>query len=183
LAAGLAGVVAAGAIGTGIALAAGTHQTSSKVTVGTKHTSLGTVLYAGPKKLTVYLFTKDHGTKTGCNSACLSFWPPVKSSGTPKAGPGVSASALGTAKEGKYTQVTYHGHLLYYFAADKNAASVKGQRLNASGQASGTPAWFALSSSGAKVTKKASTGTSTSPSKTSTSPSGNSGGGGGGGWS
>ena len=180
LTAGLAVLVAVGALGAGIALAAGTHQASS-VTVGVKQTSLGSVLYAGPKKLTVYMFTKDHGMTSACDksSACAGFWPPVKTSGTPKAGAGVSSSALGTAKEGKFTQVTYHGHLLYYFASDKSASSVKGQRLDAKGTTSGTPLWFALSAKGAKVTKTASSGSGTG---TSTSPSGNSGGGGGGGW-
>jgi len=182
LTAGLAVLVAAGALGTGIALAAGTHQASSKVTVGVKQTSLGSVLYAGPKKLTVYMFTKDHGTKSACdtNSGCAAVWPAVKASAKPTAGAGVSASALGVAKEGKFMQATYHGHLLYYFASDKSASSVKGQRINATGGTGGTPVWFALSASGAKVTKTASSGSSTTPSSTGT---GGGGGGGGGGWS
>jgi predicted lipoprotein with Yx(FWY)xxD motif len=179
LAAGLAVVVAAGALGTGIALAAGTYGASSNITVGVKQTSLGPILYAGPKKLTVYMLSKDHGTKSACDSSatCVSFWPPVKSSVTPKAGAGVTAGALGTAKEGNFTQATYHGHLLYYFVSDKGASGVTGQLRNASGGTGGTPVWFALSANGAKVTKKASTGTTNTSTSTTTTSSG-----GGGGW-
>jgi predicted lipoprotein with Yx(FWY)xxD motif len=168
LAAGLAAVVAAASIGTGMALAAGTHQASSKVTVGLKQTSLGSVLYAGPKHLTVYMYTKDHGTKSACDgvSACASFWPPVKTSGKPGAGSGVSASALGEANEGKFTQATYHGHLLYYFKDDKNSSATSGQGFMG--------IWFVLGANGSKITHKASSTTTTSTTKTSS--------GGGGGW-
>jgi predicted lipoprotein with Yx(FWY)xxD motif len=173
LAAGLAVMVVAASIGTGMALAAGTHQASSKVTVGIKHTSLGSVLYAGPKHLTVYMYTKDHGTKSACNgiSACAKFWPAVKTSGNPGAGPGVSASALGESNQGKFTQATYHGHLLYYFADDKNSSAISGQGVE------GT--WFVLAANGSKITKKAS---SASASTTSTTTTTTSSGGAGGGW-
>ncbi len=167
LSAGLAVFVAAGAIGTGIALAAGTHQSSSTATIGVKKTSLGSVLDAGPKKLTVYLYTKDHGDKSACDSnpTCVEVWPPVTTSGMPKAGPGVTAGALGTAKNGKFMQVTYHGHLLYYFATDKSASSTKGQGIDATGGTSGPPLWFALSAKGAKVTNSiGSRSTATTPS-------------------
>ena len=170
LAAGLAVVVAAASIGTGMALAAGTHQASSKVTVGVKHTSLGSVLYAGPKHLTVYMYTKDHGTKSACNgvSACAKFWPAVKTSGKPGAGSGVSASALGAANEGKFTQATYHGHLLYYFSGDKNSSATSGQDFGG--------IWFVLGANGAKITKKASSTTTTTTGTTTTSSGGGAGG-------
>jgi predicted lipoprotein with Yx(FWY)xxD motif len=182
VAAGVAAIVAVGALGGGMALAAGSHA-SGAVTIGVKQTSLGPTLYAGPKKLTVYMFSEDHGTKSACNSnaTCAGFWPAVKTTGMPKPGPGVTAVQIGTAKEGKFTQATYHGHLLYYFAPDKKSADVKGQLINAKGTTGGTPVWFALNANGAKITKKASassagstgTGTKTSPA---------SGGGGGAAW-
>jgi len=165
LAVGLAVLTAAGAIGTGIALAAGTHISSSTPTIGVKKTSLGSVLYAGPRKLTVYGYAEDRGTKSACdqNPTCAEVWPAVKTSGKPKAGAGVSAGALGTAKEGKFTQATYHGHLLYYFATDNSASSTRGQGIDATGGNAEAPVWFAISASGAKVTKgigKRSTSTS-----------------------
>ena len=163
LTASLAVLVAAGSIGTGIALAAGMHQTSSTVTVGVKHTSLGSILYAGPKHLTVYMYTKDHGTKTACTGECAKFWPAVTTVGNPKPGPGTVAVDLGTAKQrGGVTQAVYKGHLLYYYAADKSSSSTAGQGFDNT--------WFALSGSGAKIAKSASSG-STKTTKT-PSPSG-----------
>jgi predicted lipoprotein with Yx(FWY)xxD motif len=170
VAAGVAAVVAVGAVGGGMALAAGSHA-SGTVTISAKKTSIGTVLVAGPKQHTVYMFSEDHGTKSACDSstACASFWPPVKTTGMPKPGSGVTAVQIGTAKEGKFLQATYHGHLLYYFAPDKKAGDVKGQLINAKGTTGGTPVWFALSPSGAKITKKPPTSSSASDTSTGTS--------------
>jgi len=178
VAAGVAAVAAVGAVGGGMALAAAPHAAKT-VTIGVKQTALGPTLYAGSKKLTVYMFSKDHGTKSACSGACASFWPPVKTTSAPKAGSGVTASSLGMAKEGKFEQATYHGHLLYFFAGDKNASAVKGQLLNDKGSSGGTPAWFALSPKGSKITKKAASGGTSTGTGTKTSPAG---GGGGGGW-
>lgn len=183
VAAGVAAIVAVGAVGGGMALAAGSHA-SGAVTIGVKQTSIGSVLYAGPKKLTVYLFTKDHGTKSACDasSTCVGFWPPVKTKGDPTPGPGVTAVQIGAAKEGKFEQATYHGHLLYYFAPDKKPADVKGQLLNDKGSTGGTPAWFALSANGAKITKKPPSSSTASSTSTGTKTSPASGGGGGSAW-
>jgi predicted lipoprotein with Yx(FWY)xxD motif len=171
LSASLAVVAAAGALGTGIALAAGTHQASSGVTVGVKHTSLGSILYAGSKHRTVYMYTKDHGTRSACSGACAQYWPAVTTVGKPKAGSGAVASDLGTAKQhGGVTQVTYKGHLLYYYAADTSASSTSGQGFQ--------HLWYVLSASGSKMTG---TGATTTPTTT-TSGTTSTGGGGGGGW-
>lgn len=161
----MAVVGAVGAVGTGIALAAGTHQASARVTVGVKHTYLGSVLYAGPHHRTVYMYAKDHGTESACAGACARYWPPVTTAGRPKAGTGAVAGDLGTARQpGGVTQVTYKGHLLYYFSGDNSSSSAAGQGFQ--------HLWFVLLPSGAKITKTAPSGSgnTSTGSNTTTSP-------------
>jgi predicted lipoprotein with Yx(FWY)xxD motif len=67
----------------------------------------------------VYLFEKDENRESYCSGACAAVWPPLETSAAPKAGAGVQNSALGTIKRADGDlQVTYHGHPLYYYAAD-----------------------------------------------------------------
>lgn len=68
----------------------------------------------------VYLFEKDDGGESYCTGACAAVWPPLETSAaSPQAGAGVQSGALGTIKRGDGDmQVTYHGHPLYYYAAD-----------------------------------------------------------------
>jgi predicted lipoprotein with Yx(FWY)xxD motif len=49
-----------------------TPSTATPVVVTTKHTKLGTILGAGPKRLTVYLFEADTAGKSNCAGACAS---------------------------------------------------------------------------------------------------------------
>lgn len=66
-----------------------------------------------------YLFDKEDGPRSECYGACAAAWPPVLTSGKPRAGKGVKASLLGTTKRknGKL-QVTYAGQPLYYYVDD-----------------------------------------------------------------
>ena len=68
----------------------------------------------------VYLFEKDDGGESYCTGACAAVWPPLETSAvSPQAGAGIQSGALGTIKRGDGDmQVTYHGHPLYYYAAD-----------------------------------------------------------------
>jgi predicted lipoprotein with Yx(FWY)xxD motif len=67
----------------------------------------------------VYLFEKDQSGESNCGGACAAVWPPLETSTAPRAGSGIAAGALGTIKRGDGDQqVTYHGHPLYYYAAD-----------------------------------------------------------------
>jgi predicted lipoprotein with Yx(FWY)xxD motif len=51
---------------------------------------------------------------------CASAWPPLLTSAAPLAGSGVQAKLLGTTKRKNGSlQVTYSGHPLYYYSADK----------------------------------------------------------------
>ena len=70
----------------------------------------------------LYLFAADHTSKSTCYGACAKAWPPMLTNGTPKVGPGLDASKLGTTKRRDGSlQVTYAGHPLYYFSEDKGS--------------------------------------------------------------
>src|SRR3954454_6458290 len=112
-----------------------------------KNGSLGNILVDSPGR-TLYLFKKDSGTKSACFGECATNWPPLRASGTPTAGTGVSASNVAaTARSDGTPQVTYHGHPLYLFAGDSKSGDTKGQGVDAFGAA-----WLALSPAGSAVT-------------------------------
>lgn len=117
--------------------ASGAKETVSVASGGT----LGDHL-VGPNGHTLYLFEKDQGTTTACTGGCVPNWPPLVAEGAPTAGRGVDASALSTAAGIDPHQVTYHGHLLYYFAGDQ-----------APGDSNGTsvPSWYAVRPDGSAI--------------------------------
>jgi predicted lipoprotein with Yx(FWY)xxD motif len=120
---------------------------AAAVTVTTKSNKLGTILAAGPKQLTVYLFEGDKGMSSTCSGPCASVWPPV--SGKPAPAGKAQAGNLGTVKRSDgSTQVTYKGHPLYYFAKDKDGGDAYGQGINGFGAS-----WYVLAPSGTKVDK------------------------------
>ncbi len=125
-----------------------TTPASSGVAVTVKHASkLGTVLAAGPKKLTVYMFEGDKGAASNCSGACASVWPPVTTSGAPTVAGAAHSADLGTiTRSDGTTQVTYKGHPLYFFARDKDSGDAYGQGVNGFGAD-----WYVLTPSGAKV--------------------------------
>jgi predicted lipoprotein with Yx(FWY)xxD motif len=129
-------------------LATAAFASTKTSTIALKSTAVGNVL-VGANGRTVYLFTADKGAKSVCYGKCAAYWPPLIA-GTPTAGTGLNASLLGTTtrKDGKL-QVTYHGHPLYYFAADKKAGDIKGQGFVHFGGS-----WWTVSAAGAKVTTK-----------------------------
>jgi predicted lipoprotein with Yx(FWY)xxD motif len=123
-------------------------------TVGVASSSLGNLLVDSQGR-TLYLFKKDTGTKGTCTGACAAAWPPLRASGKPTLGSGVSASLVGTTKrsDGK-PQVTYNGHPLYTFVKDTKAGDTNGQGVTAFGAS-----WFAVSSAGNQVSGQASSST------------------------
>jgi predicted lipoprotein with Yx(FWY)xxD motif len=135
----LAGVVAVAVAGS--SLAAG-----SRATVKTRHGELGTFLVDG-KGRTLYLFEKDKTKKSTCTGACATAWPPLLTSGKPKAAGKAKRSRLGTTKrkDGK-TQVTYKGHPLYYFYLDTKAGDTNGEGVDGFGAE-----WYVLAPSGKKI--------------------------------
>jgi predicted lipoprotein with Yx(FWY)xxD motif len=113
--------------------AAAASAASAKATVRVGSTELGSVLVTS-KGRTLYVWAHDKGRKSTCSGRCAEFWPPLITSGKPRAGAGVRASLLGTSRraDGRM-QVTYHGHPLYTFIMDKQAGDTNGEGLTGFG--------------------------------------------------
>ena len=93
----------------------------------------------------VYLFEKDEGGESYCSGACAAVWPPLETSTAPTAGAGIQSAALGTIKRADGDlQVTYHGHPLYYYAADASTpGKTKGEDIDQFGAG-----WYLVGSHG-----------------------------------
>ena len=147
----LAALVVASAL-TGTALAA----SGSIAVVKVRATSLGSTLVASNGN-TLYMFAHDTSTKSTCSGMCATYWPPLLTTGKPKAGPGAHAALLGTTKRaGGKLQVTYHGHPLYFFVNDKKAGATSGEGVKAFGGK-----WFGVSPAGVKLAPAPATTTTT----------------------
>jgi predicted lipoprotein with Yx(FWY)xxD motif len=150
--------------------AAVTHQRSgspaaSNATAGSvmlHKSKLGKVLATSSGR-TLYLFMVDKHGRSACYGQCATYWPPLMKKGALRAGAGVKANLLGTAKRknGK-AQVTYKGHPLYLFKLDKGAGQVSGQGQNFFGGR-----WYVVSAAGnpikAAAPSKTTPGTTTTP--------------------
>ena len=126
--------------------AAGQSGTGATVSVHAVSGIPGSAL-VGSSGRTLYLFQADSNGGSACSGACAAAWPPDIATGMPHAGAGVRQSLLGTVRrpDGS-TQVTYHGHPLYYFKGDSAAGSAKGQGLKAFGAD-----WYVVGASGSKI--------------------------------
>ena len=92
-------------------------QAAARLSV--RSTEYGKALF-GPSGKVVYIFGADRGSTSRCYGVCATAWPPLLTTGAPLAGSGVQAKLLGTTKRKNGTlQVTYNGHPLYYYSADK----------------------------------------------------------------
>jgi len=119
------------------------------VAIASKSDKLGTILAAGPKRMTVYLFEADHGSQSACSGACAAAWPPVTSAGAASAAGAARAADLGTITRSDGTkQVTYKGHPLYFFIKDKDSGDAYGEGAKAFGAS-----WYVLAPSGSKIDK------------------------------
>jgi predicted lipoprotein with Yx(FWY)xxD motif len=121
-------------------------------TIGTgSEAGLGTIL-VDTQGRTLYLFQKDSGTKSACFGACASAWPPLRDSGKPTVGSGLTAALVGTtSRPDGMPQVTYNGHPLYLYSGDQAAGEANGQGSTAFGAG-----WFALTAAGDQVSGQAS---------------------------
>ena len=121
-----------------------TSNTSSAASaVSTKTSSLGTFL-VDAKGRTLYLWDADKGSMSTCTAACAQAWPPLTTTGTPKASGAVKASLLGTTKRSDGSrEVTYAGHPLYTFAGDTQPGQTTGEGSNGFGAP-----WWVVSTAG-----------------------------------
>ncbi|HYB29166.1 MAG TPA: hypothetical protein VEF89_21310 [Solirubrobacteraceae bacterium] len=119
----------------------------SGTTIGTA-TAHGHTYLTGESGRSVYLWVADKGNTSSCSGACAQAWPPVTTKGKPTAGAGVTAADLGTTTRSDGSeQVTYNGHPLYYFVADKTAGSTAGQGSDSFGAK-----WWLVDPSGSAIT-------------------------------
>jgi predicted lipoprotein with Yx(FWY)xxD motif len=129
---GLAATAAVGLLAGGPGLAVGAHAAAAKgarATISLRRTAHGKVL-VGPHGRSLYVFRADTRNHSNCGPACRKHWPPVTSTGKPRAGAGVSARHLAVIKG---HQVTYYGHPLYTFFKDTRAGQTKGEGVFAFG--------------------------------------------------
>jgi predicted lipoprotein with Yx(FWY)xxD motif len=113
----------------------------------TKHAKVGTILAAGPKKLTVYEFEADKGARSACSGACAQVWPPVTTgAGAQASGAAVTADLGTVTRSDGAKQVTYKGHPLYFFSKDKDNGDAYGQGSKAFGAG-----WYVLKPDGSKI--------------------------------
>jgi len=149
LAASLTALVAVAGCGGGssnsTSTAAATSGGAATIDVA-KNAQLGQIL-TDSKGDTVYVFAKDTNGKSACNGGCAGVWPPVTTSGTPKAGTGVTASKLGTTKRSDgSTQVTYADRPLYTYTADTSPGDTTGNGVNLYGAL-----WYAVQPNGSNA--------------------------------
>jgi predicted lipoprotein with Yx(FWY)xxD motif len=141
----VASVVTLGAQGAAVP-AAHAAPVAAVATVAVGNSKLGKILVDGRGR-TLYLFEVDKGTKSVCYGECAKAWPPLTTTGKPKAGSGVSPALLGTTARTDHTnEVTYNGHPLYYFVHDTKPGDITGQGLNSFGGK-----WYVLNPKGSKI--------------------------------
>ena len=82
----------------------------------TADSPFGTMLYDTSGQA-IYLFDAERGTRPKCYDECAAAWPPVLTTGEPRAKGRVRSDLLGTTRRSHgATQVTYAGHPLYFYA-------------------------------------------------------------------
>jgi len=126
-----------------------TSTTTAGALLSTKQVKLGTVLATGPKQRTVYLFEADKGSASACAGACAQVWPPVTTTGNPRAGGGAATANLGTiTRPDGSMQVTYKGHPLYLYSRDMDTSDSYGHGIKSFGAD-----WYVLTPAGHKIDK------------------------------
>lgn len=102
---------------------------------------------------TLYVFTNDTGTTSTCEGGCAEAWPPVTVTGTPT-GEGIDAGDLGTTtRPDGSTQLTFHGHPVYLYAADSKPGDTTGQGVGG--------IWFVVDKDGNAVREESGGGSDT----------------------
>jgi predicted lipoprotein with Yx(FWY)xxD motif len=113
------------------ASAAASASASSSGTALKTATIGGVTVLTSAKGFTLYWFVPDTATKSNCNGACATYWPPVKGPAT--AGPGVTGTLTTITRSDGSMQAAYDGHPLYTYVGDTAPGQAKGNGLNLSG--------------------------------------------------
>lgn len=152
-------LVAIAVLTLGLVSLASAATTSVAVVKVAYNTKLGTKILVNGAGMTLYMYTADYRKVSACvddpSYHCSRAWPPLVTSGAPKARAGAKPSLLATAKrlDGR-TQVMYGGHLLYTWAGarglglpprDRKPGDVNGQGV--------ISAWWVLSPAGKPIEK------------------------------
>jgi len=153
-------------------VAVAAHAQKAPALVMLRSTPLGRIL-VDARGRSLYLFEADKGRRSSCYGACAVAWPPLVTTGKPRAGAGTKASLLGTTKrKGGALQVTYRGHPLYFFVQDRRAGQTTGEGIDGFGGE-----WYVLSAAGTKVEQRAAAPVVTTTATTPTTTGGGYGGG------
>ena len=80
----------------------------------------------GPNGHSLYVFGKDQGTKSACTGACAWHWPALTDRGPITVGPAINKSEVGKSDGQVPDQLTYYGHLLYYYKGDTAPGQTNG---------------------------------------------------------
>jgi predicted lipoprotein with Yx(FWY)xxD motif len=137
------------------ATAVGAPASRAVVKAAYNKTVKATILVDGSGR-TLYLLTSDPKNQATCAQLapiCPPTWPALATTGKPMAGAGVDQSLLGTTLGAHgVTQVTYHGHALYYFhggngagPGDKKPGDTRGQGFYS--------IWYVVSPRGTAIRK------------------------------
>ena len=134
-AAGLAALAACGSSGTS-ASSSGASTPSASTSAAAAASGLKTAKVGGVTVLTnaqgftLYSFAPDTATKSACNGACATSWPPVAAPANTAV---VKAPFATITRSGGSTQLTFRGHPLYTFVGDSSPGQAKGNGVNAFG--------------------------------------------------
>jgi len=101
--------------------AAATAEGLKTATIG------GVTVLTNDKGFTLYSFAPDTATKSACNGACATAWPPQKATATAKSPYTTIKRSDGT------TQLVFSGHPLYTFTGDTSPGTANGNGVNAFG--------------------------------------------------
>jgi predicted lipoprotein with Yx(FWY)xxD motif len=87
--------------------------------ITTADSEFGTMLFDEPGQA-IYLFDKETASRPDCYGECAAAWPPVLTTGTPRAAGAARPDLLGTVqRDDGSMQVTYAGHPLYHYAHEE----------------------------------------------------------------
>ena len=118
-------------IGAMVVLAVPASSVAAGETVGmatAKVDGVSKEILTNAKGMTLYYFTGDTATTSGCTGGCGSVWPALLSDSAPTAAPMLTGK-LTLVKTANGSQVAYNGHLLYTYSRDQAPGDTNGNGI------------------------------------------------------